>query len=216
MFRLLVGLVGVTSVIVAAALLFGGGSLLWVDTTLTDADGYVNTVPMEVEVDGYALVAGPAEINIEPELPIDVGELATIRFRAENQSPSQGIFIGVAESVALDGYLGGATYAVIEDLGEDSFDLSYRTSTTGEIPLSPTAVDIWVTSTHGVGEQVLEWEIVSGDFSFVVMNEAATDELLFEIVVGARVPLVRPISVSLLVGGGLVLSLGTILLALAL
>ena len=57
MFRLLVGLIGVTSVIVAVPLLFAGGSLLWLDTTLTDAEGFVNSVPMEIEIDGYALVA---------------------------------------------------------------------------------------------------------------------------------------------------------------
>jgi len=216
MFRLLVGLIGVTSVIVAASLLFGGGSLLWLDTALTDAQGFINTVPMEMGVDGYALVAGPGEIDIEPELPIDVGDLATIRLRAENQSASQAIFLGVAETDALDAYLGGVAYAVIDELGEDSFEFSYRTNETGEAPLVPTTVDIWVTSAYGVGEQVIEWEISSGDLSFVVMNEAATEGMEFEVVVGARVPLIKSVGVSLLVGGGVALALGTILLAIAL
>jgi len=216
MFRLLVGLLGVTSVIVAVSLLFGGGSLLWLDTALTDAQGFINTVPMEMGVDGYALVAGSAEIGIEPELPIDVGELATIRLRAENQSASQAIFLGVAETDALDAYLGGVAYAVIDEMGEDSFEFSYRTNETGEAPPAPPTVDIWVTSAYGVGEQVIEWEISSGDFSFVVMNEAATEGMEFEVVVGARVPLIKSVGVSLLVGGGVALALGTILLAIAL
>ncbi len=92
-----------------------------------------------------------------------------------------------------------------------------RSSRSGDTPFpAPTAVDIWVTSTYGIGEQVLEWELSSGDFSFVVMNEAATEGMAFEIIVGARVPLIKSVGVSLLVGGGVALALGTILLAIAL
>ena len=216
MFKLLTGLIGVTSVILAVALLFGGGSVLWVDCAFTDAQGYVNTIPMEVDVDGYAVVAGPAEIDIEPELPISLGELATIRLRAEDQSPSRAIFLGVAPADAVDAYLGGVTHAVIEDLDEDSFDLTYRTSSTGDVPAPPTMVDLWMESTVGAGEQVLEWEIQSGDVSFVVMNEEPTDAMRFEVVVGARVPMLRAVAVGLLVGGGISLAVGTLLLAAAL
>ena len=216
MFRLLVGLLGVTSLLVSASLLFGGGSLLWVDTAFTDAEGFVNSVPVEIEVDGYALVAGPAEIDIEPDLPIEVGELATIRLRAESQSASQEIFLGVAEASAVEAFLGGATYAVIDEFAEDSFEWSYKASESEQAPAAPTTVDIWMISTYGTGEQVLDWEVRSGDVSFVVMNERATEGMAFEASVGARVPLVKPLGVGLLIGGGVTLALGTILLAIAL
>jgi len=216
MLRLLVGLIGVTSVLVAGSLLFGGGSLLWFDAAFTDEDGFINSAPVDVDVDGYALVAGPTEIDIEPEFPIEVGGLATIRIRAESQSATPGIFLGVAEATALEAYLDGSTYAVVEDLDEESLELTYRTSEDGVIPASPTTVDLWSSSTHGTGEQVLEWEIESGDYALVVMNETGSEPMAFEATVGVRVPLVRPIGVGLLIGGGITLALGTILLAIAL
>lgn len=48
------------------------------------------------------------------------------------------------------------------------------------------------------------------------MNEDASDGLAFETVVGARVPLIGPVSIGLLVGGAVILAIGTILLAIAL
>ena len=216
MSRWLVGLIGVTSVIVAASLLFGGGSLLWIDATFTDAEGFIQSETVEVEVDGYALVAGPAEIDLEPEIPVGVGELATVRLRVESQSPSQGIFLGVASSPALEAYLGGANYAVIESFRRESFALSYRMSGDDAPAVAPTTIDIWTDSTWGTGEQILDWEVRSGDDSFVVMNETGSEGMSFEASVGARVPFLRPIGVGLLIGGGITLALGTVLLAIAL
>jgi hypothetical protein len=216
MLRLLLGLIGVTSVIVAAALLFGGGSLLWADTTLTDGEGFINTVPMDVDVDGYALVAGPAQFELEPEFPIALGDVATIRLRVENQSPSQGIFVGIAETTTLDAYLGGAAHAIVEELESESMSLSYRTGGAGDLPALPAEQDFWISSIGGVGEQTLEWDMATGSYSFVVMNEDASEGMSFDAVVGARVPMIRPIGVGLLIGGGVSLLIGTILLAVVL
>jgi hypothetical protein len=216
MLKLLLGLIGVTSIIVATSLLFGGGSLLWVDVALTDENGFINTVPMDVEVDGYALVAGPAEFELEPELPIEVGELATIRLQVENQSASRAIFVGVAETDALDVYLGGVSHAIVEEVEPESMSLSYRTGEPGQLPELPAEQEFWVRSIHGLGEQTLEWTLAPGDYSVVVMNEDASEGMSFDAVVGARVPVIRSIGVGLLIGGGLALTMGTILLAIAL
>ena len=71
-------------------------------------------------------------------------------------------------------------------------------------------------STAGIGAQELEWELEEGAVSFVVMNEDASDGLAIDAVAGVRVPLIGPVGVGLLIGGGVALAIGTILLALAL
>ena len=48
------------------------------------------------------------------------------------------------------------------------------------------------------------------------MNEDASDGLAIEVVAGVRVPLIGPVGVGLLIGGGVTLALGIILFALAL
>lgn len=219
MFRLILGVIGFAGVLIALPLLFTGGSLYWVDTALTDEDGFVNSVVMEVEVDGFALVAGPAEIEDLPEIPsspIDLGQIATLRIQALNLDPDQGIFVGIAPTDLLDDYLGGVPYAIVDDTNDDGMFLSYRLNAS-EQPVSPPADQaFWTLSSTGIGFQELEWELEEGDVSFVIMNEDASDGLAFETIVGARVPLIGPVSIGLVIGGAVTLAIGTILLAIAL
>ncbi len=216
MFRILMGMLGVVGLVVATSLLFGGGSLLLLDATLADEDGFINSVPFEIEVDGYAVVAGPAEIELTPDVPVNLGAIATLRIQATHEDPELGVFVGIANAGAVDTYLGGVPHAIVEDLDDEAFSLTYRIDASGEAPGAPAEQPFWIGSTFGPGLQTLEWEIESGDVSFVVMNTDAADGLSFEAVVGARVPLIRPVGTGLLIGGGVALALGTILLALAL
>ena len=219
MFRLLVGLLGIAGLVTALPLLFGGGTLVWVDTVLTDRDGFIQSIEAEVEVDGFALVSGPAEIETVPELPqspIRIGEIATIRIVAENLDPDVGIFIGLADTDALETYIGSVPHAVVEDVDEDGFTLLYRTDIAGGSPTLPADQGFWNASVSGVGEQTLEWDLEEGSYSVLVMNENAADGLAFKTTLGARIPLIGPVGVGLLIGGGLTLAVGTLLLALAL
>lgn len=219
MFRLLLGVIGLAGVLIALPLLFVGGSFFWADTALTDANGFVNSRVMEIEVDGFALVAGPTEIeDLQeiPDSPVELGEIAALRFQAEHLEADKGIFIGVAPTDALDQYLGGVPYAVFENATEDEMFLSYRMNSSGETLSAPVEQEFWISSTSGVGLQELEWELVEGDVSFVVMNEDASDGVVIEAVAGIRIPMIGPVGVGLLVGGSVTLALGAILIALAL
>jgi len=216
MFRILMGLIGVVGLIVAAPLLFGGGSLIVLESTLADEDGYINSVPFDVEVDGYAVVAGPAEIHLAPELPVQLGEIATLRIRAGHDDPEQGLFVGVANTDTVESYLGGVPHAIVEDLDAEEFSLTYRVDASADAPGVPGDQPFWINSTYGTGMQTLEWELEPGEVSFVIMNEDAADGISFEAVVGARVPVIRPVAMGLLIGGAVTLAVSTLLLAIAL
>jgi len=219
MFRLLLGAIGLAGILIALPLLFAGGSLFWADTVFTDADGFINSTEMEIEVDGFALVAGPAEIEGLPNLPdspIELGEIATLRIQAESLDADGELFIGIAPTEILADYLGGVPYAVVDDAHEDEVFLTYRMNTSDVALLPPGEQSFWTVSASGIGIQELEWELEEGNVSFVIMNQDASDGLAIEAVAGVRVPAIRPVSVGLLIGGGVALTIGTLLFALAL
>ena len=219
MFRMILGLIGVVGLVAALPLLFSGGSLLWFDAVFTDDEGFVNSAAMEVEVDGFALLAGPAEIEGLPELPdspIQFDGLATIRIRAENHDSAMGVFIGAADADELEAYLGTSPYAVVEEIEDEGLVLVYQTEIDGSVPLLPGDQAFWTASVRGIGGQVLEWDLENGDVSFVVMNEDASDGLAFTTSLGVRVPILQPIGVALAIGGGALLAVSTILLAIVL
>jgi len=219
MFRMILGLIGVVGLVAALPILFSGGSLLWFDAVFTDDEGFVNSAEMEVEVDGFALLAGPAEIEGIPEFPdspIQLDGLATIRIRAENVDSTMGVFIGAADASELEAYLGSSPYAVVEEIEEEGFVLVYQTEIDGGVPLLPGDQALWTASVQGIGEQVLEWDLENGDVSFVVMNEDASDGLAFTTSIGVCVPILQPIGVALAIGGAALLAISTILLAIAL
>ena len=130
-------LLGITGAIVAAALLIGGGTLLWVDTTMTDVEGFINTKPVELVTETHAITTPPAEIEIETPGPIAVGTLATLRIVAENRDPAKGVFVGVAETTDLEGYLSDVAYAEIVDLETDPFEATFQTHPGAIAPQTP-------------------------------------------------------------------------------
>ena len=95
--------------------------------------------------------------------------------------------------------------------------LSYRVGDeSGELPGAPADQPFWVVSSTGIGPQRVTWDIEEGTYSIVVMNADASDGVSFEARVGARVPLLKPVGIGLLVGGSVATALGVLLVTLAL
>lgn len=219
MVRLVLGVVGLAGLVLAVPVMFAGGSLFWAESVLTDHDGFINSNTLEIEIDGFALVAGSSDIEEMPELPespIAIGEIATLRIQATSLDESKSLFIGIAPTQKLDDYLGGVTYAIFDDVNEDEMFLSYRMNVEETSLAPPAEQEFWVQSTTGSGEQELLWDLEEGNVSFVIMNRDASDGIAVQAEAGIRVPLIKPISVGLLVGGGIVMALSTLLLALVL
>ena len=216
MIKVLLALLGVTGAIVAAALLIGGGTLLWVDRTMTDSEGFINTKPVELETETYAITTPPAQIEIETPGPIDAGTLASLRIVVENRDPEKGVFIGVAEATDLESYLSDIAYAEIVELEMEPFEATFVTHLGVAVPQTPSAQAFWTASASGVGPQTLTWDVESGDYALVLMNEDASAGVEVVAVVGTRVPVIRLLSTILLIGGGIALVFGTLMIALAL
>jgi len=216
MLKMLAALLGVSTLIVSVSVLFAGGGLLWADAVLTDVDGFVNTVPMTVEVDGFALVAGPADIELPSLGALDTGEIATVRIQVESTEQDPGIFLGVGDAADVETYLAGVPYAVLESVESDALDLTYRTEVSGALPGPPADETFWTASVSGSNQQVLTWELETGSHSFVVMQEDASEGMSFDAVVGVRVPALQPIGFGILVGGIVMFVTGAVVLAVSL
>ena len=216
MIKLLLGLLGITGALVAAGLLIGGGTLVWVDTAMTDSEGFINSKPVGLETETYAITTPPAAVEIEIPGPMDAGTVATLRISAENRDPEEGVFVGLAEVADLDGYLSEVAYDEIVELEAEPFEVILVTHPGVAAPQTPTAQAFWTASAHGIGPQTLTWDVESGDYTVVLMNEDASSGVEVETVVGARIPMIRPVGTSLLIAGGIVLVFGTLMIGLAL
>jgi len=183
---------------------------------MTDSEGFINSKPVGLKTETYAITTPPAEVEIEIPGPIDVGAVATLRISAENRNLEKGVFVGLAEVADLDGYLSDVAYDEIVELEAEPFEVTLETHPGVAAPQTPAAQAFWTASTHGIGPQTLTWDVESGDYAVVLMNEDASSGVEVETVVGTRVPVIRPVGTSLLIGGGIVLVFGTLMIGLAL
>lgn len=208
---------GAVSLLAAIPLLFVGTGMVWVEVALLDDDGYIHSAPLEAEIDGYALVAGPTGIALGPELVLGAKPPLDVRLAAESRGAGADVFLGVGPSDLVNAYLGGAPHAIAGEIGDKSFAVTYRTPAEGDLaaPTPPGSESFWVASASGPGRQEISWALDDRDVTLVLMNADASDGLSLEMTVSARISVLRPVANALLLGGAAALIAGAVLLTLA-
>ncbi len=210
---------GGLGLLISVGFLVGGGALLWAGNTIKDSEGFYTTRTIQIEKDSYAIVTGPADIDIEAGwdrgLGWDLGDLVTFKVEGSNNDPSNQIFIGVARESDIDAYLSGVEYDEITDLHIWPYSVDYRNHPGSVVPGAPTSQTFWTKSTVGAGTQILEWELEPGSHSLVLMNDDGSAGVDFDIVFGAKVPLLLAVGVGLLGGGVVVLSISILMIYIA-
>ena len=216
MVRLAIGLLGLAGAAVAAALLLTGGTLWWVSVGMADEQGFIHSEPGLVDVAGYAVITGPAQIDLSEELPLRYGELATLRVQAEAVERGTEIFVGIAPPTAMDAYLTGVEHAELTGIAFEPLVATYSLHPGQTAPRLPTSESFWEAAAYGEGAQTLSWELEAGSYALALMNADGSPGVRAQVTVGGRVPLLRPTGVAMLIGGSVLVSLSSILLALAL
>lgn len=210
---------GIIGLLISIGLLVGGGTLLWVDSTIKDSEGFYTTKTIEIVKDSHAIVTGPANIDVETGSDWgwgwDLGDLVTFKVEGSNNDLSKQIFIGVAKESDIDAYLEGVNHDEVTDLNIYPYSVDYRHYSGTTLPGSPTSQTFWAESIYGVGTHTLEWELEPGSYSLVLMNEDGSSGIDMDIVLGAKVPLLLGIGIGLLVGGIVALSVSVIMIYLA-
>ena len=215
---------GVIVLLISLVLLLPGGALIWAERTLRDGEGFYTSKTIELDRDSYAIVTEPANIDLGDEwewLPWvrswGPSDFLTLKIEGSSSDSSKQIFIGVAETSDLEGYLTGVEYDEFSDFNFRRLKPEYTNHPGTSEPLAPTSQAFWIASAHGAGTQTLEWAIESGTYSFLLMNEDGSRGLDLEALIGIAVPSVLwGIGVGLLIGGLVVLALAVLMIYLAL
>ena len=205
-------ILGILFSMLGIGLLFGGIGASWVNSLQNDG-GYLTSPSERFDVDSSAIIsAGPDNMRGDTypgPLPFDVG---SIRVWAESASPGKDIFVGIAPRSDVERYLSGANYSELLDVSFRPFHVEYRETQGTQQPPPPSEQDFWVASATGAGEQELDWNIQSGNWSVVVMNADASPEIRADLKAGFRSELFGPIATGLLAAGAILLVLGVPLL----
>ncbi len=216
---------GIIVLLISLVLFLPGGALIWAERALRDNEGFYTSKTVELDRDSYAIITEPANIDLGEEewkwLPWvrswGPSDFLTLKVEGSSSDSSKQIFIGVAKTSDLEGYLTGVEYDEITDWKFRRLKPEYTNHRGTSEPLAPTSQAFWIASAHGAGTQTLEWAIESGTYSFLLMNEDGSRGLDLEALIGIAVPSVLGgIGVGLLIGGLVVLLLAVVMIYLAL
>ena len=190
--------IGVLLALASLALLGGGGTALWADTTQRDAAGYLTTGAHQFATSGSALASERIDLGSAGTGWLYTPALAgTVRIRVTPVHPGPALFVGVGPSADVDRYLAGVSHTLISDLWTNRV----RAIAGGTPASAPGTQDFWATSTTGPGPQVLRWDPANGSWTVVVMNAAGRPGISVRADLGATYPDLLPIAVGLLAAG---------------
>lgn len=214
--RFFVLLFGVVFVLAGVGMLIGGGAITWSHVALRDSEGFYSTKTNQLESDAHAIVSEPANIDLGAAWFWPWGNLATIKVEGSSADPSQETFIGVAEARDLDTYLTDVRYDEMQDPNINrtrTLTWNYREHRGDSVPGVPSEETFWIESAYGPGSQSIEWDLESGSYSLVLMNNDGSAGLDIGTIVSIRVPSLFGVSIGLLAGGLLVSILGSVMVS---
>lgn len=201
-------IIGAIFLLISFGLVLGSGGLIWADEALTDDDGYYMTDTLRMERNSYAIISEPAEVELGLSRAFDWGKLATFKIEVEGRNTDDDVFIGVAREADVTEYLSNVTHDTIVDFEIEGTELEYDLLHGTHQPTPPTSQTFWTQSVYGSGHQIMEWELETGTWVFVIMNEDGSADIDVNTEIGAKVPWLFDIGIVLLICGilGLIIS----------
>lgn len=205
--------IGSIVALVSLGMLASGLAALFIDQTQRDSAGFVSTGSVELESNGYAIVA--AGLRVDTQVPgwLQVSDvLGDIRLQAESVDGSP-LFVGVAREQDVAAYVDAIGHDEVNRVSGD--EVTYRPHPGQAPPSAPTDQDIWTEWTAGPGLQTLTVEPESGRWVAVGMNADGSAEVHVTASVAAELPVLPRAAVTLLIAGaaGLLISAVPIFLA---
>jgi len=206
--RVLLLAFGSIAVLIALALVAGGGAAVW-GLGQRDGSGYFTSGSHRLSTTSYALASKRLDVGTNAPGWVFSDHFATIRIEASSTRP---VFIGIARADAVQQYLAGVRHDQIRDFELDPFSVSYRHRGGTVAPAAPADESFWRVKASGSGNQTISWPLEKGNWSVVVMNADGSRSVTVEARVGARVPYLRWVAIGFLAAGGLVLLAGSFLI----
>lgn len=213
-------IIGSLLALTGLAVMLVGGAALWASGQ-TRGTGFFQTPTVSVAADSFALVSPPMElttdVNDAVALPFDLGTLRLVGEAIDRKTP---IFVGVGPQADVDEYLANVHHTVLTTASSGAFGSQYRDVPGAVMPALPDSQDFWALSSSGAGEQQVLWDLrtlsaaQTGDWTIVVMNADASENVAVQLTGGARSDLVAPIGWALLASGLIALLIGVVLIVL--
>jgi hypothetical protein len=200
---------GALLALVAAALLIAGAAGLYADSTQRDSDGWLNSQWHRFQTPTRALSAEGLKLGDVRGGPDGwVSRLGTIRVRARRGDGGP-VFVGIAPEARVDAYLRGVAHTEVAEVTASGYRGTVREG--GRSPATPTAAG-WSASGSGAGTRTARWDPETGRWAIVVMNADGRPGVSVDVQVGARAGWLLPLSLLLLVAGGLLAAGATALI----
>jgi hypothetical protein len=201
--RVVLVILGSLLALLGAALLAGGGTLLWADQAERDDDGFLSTPRERFSSSSYAIVSEPIDL-VEADTGADwlwEDVLGDVRVRASGGD----LFVGVGPTREVDSYLRRVEHDRLTSVDYDPFSADYERARGGEPTRPPDDEAFWVETASGSGEQMLTWNPERGNWSAVVMNADASRGIAADVSVGAEAAFLIWVAIGVLVAGALFL-----------
>jgi hypothetical protein len=189
--------------LIAFALFLAGGLLLWANAHYKDSDGYFTTGSERFGSPAYAITSDDLQIGGKgASRLLSSDHYGTIRLTADARADKP-VFIGIAPTDKVDAYLRDVAHSQVDDVDYAPFSARYTQRDGTRHPDAPASRHIWAAQAHGAGLQTLRWNVESGNWSVVVMNEDGSRGVLAGVSAGAKVPYVGEFGVAALGFGAL-------------
>jgi hypothetical protein len=210
--RIVLLIFGIIFLLVALAMIVGGGAILAFENSFKDAEGFYTLNSIPVQVNSSAVTTSPADINIGSNWFSNRPTPIAIKIEATSSYPAKPIFIGVARSSDLSNYLSGVSYDEVTGFRANPNRLEFRNFSGSASPAPPATQTFWVASTSGTGTQTLRWDVTSGSYSVALMNADGSAPIDSDVSVGVRLPqVVHAIGLGLLIAGIVILIAGGVM-----
>jgi len=177
-------LFGLLFILVGAALIAGVVAIFTADQD--DDDFFVSDVSA-LETTSFAITGDMDILDEAPARFVDwFTDVVDVRMTAIS-SVDGDLFIGVADTADVDGYLADVAYDEVTRLDLNPFEVDYRSHEGAAEPAAPGTQTFWVASVEGSGQQTLDWAVESGTWSVVVMDADAGRGVSADTVFGGKV-----------------------------
>jgi hypothetical protein len=211
--RIVMIVVGSLMALVGFAMLAGGAGALVAYATQRE-DGFFETGDVRLASPTFAITSDRVDLESEPggaDWLIDRGALGTVRLSIDPADPETPVFLGIGPSADVATYLAGVTHDRIRDVERSPDRVIYRRLSGDAEPGPPAEQPFWVAQVTTGEPGELTWEVESGDWTVVLMNEDAGRGVDVDARLGIEVGWFLPAAIGLLVAGLVLLAGGTVL-----
>jgi hypothetical protein len=196
----------------SVTMLAGGGAAL-ATTGHHASDGFITGKPGRFSTDTYAISSPSVDIDAAgPDAAYVEDLIGTLRIQVRPAQSGTSLFIGIGRAGDVAGYLDRVDHDQVDNLDTGPFDTDYHRHAGGRPATDPAAQTFWVASDTGTGPRTLTWPVTGGDWTLIIMNADASTGIEADVTAGVTLPILRPVAITMLVVGGLLLPVALVLI----